>query len=216
MAHEVKKLLVISHVVHYLHDGVLYAYGPYAREIDIWADLFPEVMIASPCRMEPPPQDAIPFTRSNVSIKPQLETGGDALSEKAKQLLTLPVHFYNLCIAIRQADAVHVRCPGNLGLMGALLAPIFSRHLIAKYAGQWNGYANEPFTVKLQRKVLSSRWWRGPVTVYGEWPKQPDHIIPFFTSMMEASQVKLAQTYASRKKLEMPLRILFSGRLVSA
>lgn len=216
MAREVKRLLVVSHVVHYLHDGVLSAYGPYAREIDIWADLFPEVIIASPCRREPPPFDAIPFTRSNIRIVPQFETGGDDWRSKFEQALMLPAHALRLSKALWQADAVHVRCPGNLGLMGAALAPLFSSRLVAKYAGQWNGYSNEPLTVKIQRSVLSSRWWRGPVTVYGEWPEQPPHVIPFFTSMMETSQVERAAQVAANKTLDSPLRVLFSGRLVSA
>lgn len=41
-----KRLVVISHVIHYRKAGELYAFGPYSREIDVWADLFPEVLIA--------------------------------------------------------------------------------------------------------------------------------------------------------------------------
>ncbi|MGH9945426.1 MAG: glycosyltransferase, partial [Pyrinomonadaceae bacterium] len=60
----------------------------------------------------------------------------------------------------------------------------------------------------------SSRWWHGPVTVYGEWPDQPAHVVPFFTSMMDARQVKRAADIAARKSLSAtPLRVLFSGRL---
>jgi hypothetical protein len=216
MSREVEKLLVVSHVVHYLYGGTLSAYGPYAREIDIWADLFPEVLIASPCRNEAPPQDAIPFTRRNVRVVPQLETGGDDWRSKIRQVLMLPAHALRLTRALREADAVHVRCPGNLGLMGAALAPLFTSRLVAKYAGQWNGYAGEPLTVKMQRAVLGSRWWKGPVTVYGEWPGQPPHVVPFFTSMMEAAQVERAAGVAAGKRIGTPLRVLFSGRLVAA
>lgn len=213
---EVGRLVVVSHVIHYLHEGVLSAYGPYAREIDIWADLFPEVVIASPCRSEAPPADALPFTRPNIRIAPQRETGGDRLAAKLKQVLMLPAHVWRLGRALRGADAVHVRCPGNLGLMGAVLAPLFSSRLVAKYAGQWNGYEGEPLTVRVQRAVLRSRWWRGPVTVYGAWPGQPAHIVPFFTSMMTAEQVERGVSVAARKRIESPLRVLFSGRLVAA
>lgn len=85
------KLLIVSHVLHYQYEGQLYAYGPYAREIDIWADLFPQVIIAAPCREAPPPGDAVAFTRSNISIAPQPESGGDALLAKAAQVAELPV-----------------------------------------------------------------------------------------------------------------------------
>ncbi len=209
----IERLLIVSHVIHYWHDGKLFAYGPYAREIDIWADLFAEIIIASPCQTADPPADCIPFTRSNISMAPQLEAGGVTLTAKLKQFLLLPLIIKQLCQAMRKSDAIHVRCPGNLGLLGVILAPLFSRHLIAKYAGQWNGYQGEPFTVMLQRKLLSSRWWRGLVTVYGHWPNQPSHVISFFTSMMTAQEVEHATRLAAAKLLHSPLRILYSGVL---
>ena len=210
---DLQRLLVVSHVVHYAWEGKLFAYGPYAREIDIWADLFPEVLIASPLRREKPPGDVIAFTRKNISIRPQLETGGDGLGAKIAQIAVLPLHALRLCREMSRAYAIHVRCPGNLGLFGAFLAPLFSRRLVAKYAGQWNGYAGERLAVRMQRKLLASRWWRGPVTVYGKWPDQPKHVIPFFTSMMTREMVEAAGRHANGKQLGKPLKVLFVGRL---
>lgn len=208
-------LVVVSHVIHYAHQGQVFAYGPYAREIEVWADLFDRLLIASPVRHAPPPNDALALHHSNIEMRPQLETGGDTLTEKAGQLVTLPVHLWKLSRVFAQADAIHVRCPGNLGLLGVLLAPLFSRRIVAKYAGQWQGAEFIPPTFRLQRWLLASRWWRkGVVTVYGEWPLQPPQIRPFFTSMMTESQVISAGMAASRKTLESPLRVLYSGRLV--
>jgi glycosyltransferase involved in cell wall biosynthesis len=206
-------LLIVSHVIHYQYQGQLYAYGPYTREIDIWADLFPQVLIASPCRYEPPPGDAIPFMRRNIAMVPQLETGGETRRAKLIQAALTPVMLVSLALAMRRADAIHVRGPGNLGLLGVLLAPLFSSYRVAKYANQWNGYTNEPVTVRLQRDLLRSRWWGAPVTVYGEWPHQPDHVVPFFTSMMTDEQVQRAVAVAHAKTLDTPLRVLFVGRL---
>ena len=208
-----RRLLVVSHVLHYRHGGKLYAYGPYAREIDVWADLFPELVIAAPCRNDPPPGDWVAFTRPNILIAPQREAGGDNWQAKVKQVLMLPRLVGDLRRTMRAADAIHVRCPGNLGVLGVLLAPLFSRRLVAKYAGQWNGYPGERFALRLQRSVLRSRWWHGPVTVYGVWPNEPKHVIPFFTSMMTDEMVRRAATVAKRKAMGRPLRVLFSGRL---
>lgn len=208
-----RRLVIVSHVTHYVRDGSIYAYGPYAREIDIWADLFPEVVIAAPCRFETPPGDALAFSRPNIRMRPQLEAGGDRWPAKARQLALLPLMAARLAGALHQADAIHVRCPGNLGLLGAALAPLFSRRLIAKYAGQWNGYPGEPLAVRWQRRLLASRWWGAPVTVYGEWPNQPAHIVPFFTSMMSRSQMATAARAAKARSVHTPLRILFVGAL---
>jgi len=206
-------LLIISHVVHYVSGDQLFAYGPYSREIDIWADLFPRVIIAAPCRYETPPGDCLPLTRSNIFIEPQKETGGETLRAELKQIASLPTIAWRLIRAIRHADAVHVRCPGNLGLMGVILAPLFSRHLVAKYAGQWSRYSGEPWSFRLQKKILRSGWWRGPVTVYGQDIDQTSNIIPFFTSILTREQMARARAAATTKTFRSPLQVLYVGRL---
>lgn len=211
---DVQHLLIVSSAIHYRHGGRLFAYGPYAREIDIWADLFPQVRIAAPCRDETPPGDCLPFTRANIAVVPQRETGGDSLRAKVAQIVMLPLLVSGLCRAMRHADAIHIRCPGNLGLLSIFLAPLFSRRRIAKYAGQWSGYAGEPWTVRLQRKLLRSRLWRAPVTVYGRWANQPSHVVAFFTSILTDEQVARARDAARRKRFDAATpRILYVGRL---
>ena len=210
------RLLVVSHGTHYRDAGQLHAYGPYAREIEVWADLFSEVVVAAPCRFEPPPSDCLPLRRSNITIAPQPDFPGATGPWRLKQILALPRAIHALARAMRFADAIHVRCPGNLGLIGSIIAPLFSRRLVAKYAGQWNGYPGEAWTLRLQRVLLRSAWWRGPVTVYGRWADQPSHILPFFTSMMTAPQVEHATQMAAGKRIGDPLRILYTGRLVPA
>ena len=210
------RLLITSHVIHYSYDGRLYAYGPYAREIDQWADLFAEVEIASPCRNQAPPGDCLAFERRNIRILPQKEAGGETVAAKAGLVASIPGMMWGLARAMRRADAIHVRCPGNLGLIGAVMAPLFSRRIIAKYAAQWNGGDGEPFSARVQRAILGSRWWKGPVTVYGEWPGSPRHVISFFTSLLAAEQIEAARVSAARERRGPGLRVLYTGRLSKA
>jgi glycosyltransferase involved in cell wall biosynthesis len=212
----IERLLIVSHVTHFRHAGKLYAHAPYAREIDIWADLFPQIAIAAPYRECAPPGDAEAFTRSNITIVPQRETGGVDFKAKVKQIASLPALVWGLCRAMARADAIHVRCPGNLGLLGAALAPLFSRYRVAKYAGEWRGFPGEARSYRWQRQILKSRRWRAPVTVYGDWPDQPPHIVPFFTSVVTEDQMTRARASARRKLAAVPpspLRVLFVGRL---
>ncbi len=209
----VRRLCIVSHVVHYRQGGAVHAYAPYAREIEIWADLFPEVRIAAPCEDTVPPGDTAPIARPNVRMAPQPHTGGDSYGAKLKQLALLPALAVSLAGPMRAADAIHVRCPGNLGLLGVLLAPLFSRRRIAKYAGQWSDYEGEAPTVRLQKALLRSRWWGAPVTVYGAWPDQPAPIVPFFTSVLDGQQVERARRAASSRTASPASRVLFVGRL---
>jgi len=211
-----QRLLIISHVVHYQHDGLLSAYGPYAREIDMWAGLFPEIVIAAPLRRESRPGDALPFRASNVSMAPQFETGGNRRFSKVVQLAAVPLHLWRLGRAMWDADAIQVRCPGNLGLLGCLLAPCFMKPRAAKYAGQWSNYDGEALTYRLQKTLLRSRWWKAPVLVYGEWSGQPPHIVPFFASIMGEAQMTRARSAELRDWTKRPLEVLFVGRLSEA
>jgi glycosyltransferase involved in cell wall biosynthesis len=210
------RLLITSHVIHYSHEGRLYAYGPYVREIDQWADLFSEVQIASPCRLQQPPGDCLAFERGNITILPQREAGGETLWAKLRLIAAIPAMAFRLAQAMRRADAIHVRCPGNLGLIGAVLAPLFSRRIIAKYAAQWNGGDGQPLSARVQRAILRSQWWKGPVTVYGAWPGSPRHVIPFFTSLLTAAQIDRAAASAARDRRGPGLRVLYTGRLSKA
>jgi len=209
----ITRLLVVSHVIHYKWNNAFYAYNPYAREIEIWADLFPRVIIAAPLRNERPPSDCRPFGRTNIEVSEQLEHGGNTWYDKIFRTLSLPFLLIGLANAMSKADAIQVRCPGNLGLLGALLAPLFSPYRIAKYAGQWNGYEGEANSYRWQRDILQSKWWNAPVLVYGEWPNQPTHIKPFFTSIMNHEQIERAKGACVGKRKHIPLRILFVGRL---
>jgi glycosyltransferase involved in cell wall biosynthesis len=207
------RLLIVSHVVHYRFEGRLFAYGPYAREIDLWADLFRYVVIASPLRNERPPGDCLQFTRSNISVAHQTQAGGDSFDAKLGLIVALPRMILTLLRAMARADAIHVRCPGNLGLLGVIFAPLFRVPLVAKYAAQWNPAINEPWSAKFQKFVLRSRWWKGPVTVYGKWPNQPQHVIPFFTSLLTEEQMTRARRASGRERTTDSLKVLYTGRL---
>ncbi len=212
-----RTLLVVTHVAHYEYDGRLFAYAPYARELGVWSEIFPKLLIAAPCRESRPPADCEEIAAANIELRPQREAGGTSLGAKLALAVSLPSLGLALVRAIREADAVHVRCPGNLGLLGAVLAPRFSKYVIAKYAGQWSAYAGEPLTSRLQRWLLRSAWWGGPVLVYGELPGQPAHVIPFFTSALTTLQVQRARvSAASRRRGDGPLRVLYVGRLSTA
>lgn len=208
------RLLVVSPVVHHRYGGRLHAFAGYVREIDVWAELFETVTIVAPCREEAPPGDAIPLARENITLRPVIETGGITLRHKVFQVLALPILVWQLHRAMREPGTILVRCPGNLGLLGALLAPLHSRRLVAKYAGQWQAYPGEPWTERLQRRVLASRWWSGPVLVYGAWPNQPRHVVPLFTSILTATEVNRARRRPRPARREAPLRILCVNRLV--
>lgn len=212
-----KKLVIITNVRHYEVAGQFYATGPYTLQIQPLADLFDKVLIAAPFQKGLPPRDCLPFANRNISILPQKETGGRTFKEKFSFFVNVPRHVMDLSRAMLKGDVIQVRCPCNLGLLGTILAPLFSKYLIANYASQWKRFAGEPFSSRFQRFILRSWWWRkGLVMVYGEGPNQPRQVIPIFASTMTAKQVQRGLEAAGQKQLTFPAQILFVGRLVPA
>lgn len=208
------RLTIATSVVHYRHDGLLHAYGPYAREIDLWTEMFSNVTIAAPVRNECPPGDCRPLSGVNISLTPLPEVGGHRLRDKALLALSVPLLLWSLMKAMSHADAIHVRCPGNVGLLGTIFAPCFSKYLVAKYANSWADFPGESWTARLQKRILRSRWWRGPVLVYGKWPDQPDNIVPFFTSILSQRQIDQESLLGGRPARD--LRLIYVGRLSAA
>jgi hypothetical protein len=96
-------LLVISHVVRYRHAGRLWAYGPYAREIDLWAGIFANVRIASPYLESEPASDCVAFEQENISIAPQPLAGGETAMAKLGLAFAMPAmvaHRGQVCVAV--------------------------------------------------------------------------------------------------------------------
>jgi glycosyltransferase involved in cell wall biosynthesis len=208
-----RRLLVISHVTHYAYDGHLHAFGPYALEIDRWAQLFERITIAAPLRAAVPTKDALRFKAQNIDVAPQREVGGVTWRAKVVAAAAVPQLMWSLARSVRRTDAVHVRCPGNLGLIGSVIAPALCRYRVAKYAGQWTAYPGEPWTERLQRWILRSPWWGAPVMVYGKHPGQPRQVIPFFTSVLTGAQVARARRWSAHREVRSPPKVLFVGRL---
>lgn len=209
--------LVIGHVVHKFHNGTFFAYGPYVREMNLWLKHFEEVTILAPVDLDlkPDPID-LPYVHSNLKLNSVPEFNLQGIGNILKTLVNLPEIFFKTARAISKADHVHLRCPGNMGLVGALVQYFYPEKLkTAKYAGNWDRSSQQPFTYRLQQNIISnpSLARNMKVLVYGEWPDESTNVYPFFTATYsEKEKEPLAQRKIGS---EFPLRLVFVGGLNS-
>jgi glycosyltransferase involved in cell wall biosynthesis len=114
---------------------------------------------------------------------------------------------------MQQADHIHLRCPGNIGLLGCLIQMLFPKKpKTAKYAGNWDPKSRQPWSYRLQKRILSNTLVTRnmQVLVYGEWKGKTKNIKPFFTATYnEADKLPFAQ-----KDLEGEINFVFVGTLV--
>jgi glycosyltransferase involved in cell wall biosynthesis len=211
------KLGVPTICSHIFHQGQWWSYEPFVLEMNEWAQIFEKLILAAPLESGPPPPFWAPYRDSSkIEVIPFRHDRGQGLAQERFLLLELPRALGALFKLFRASDGLHLRAPGSISLLASLLAPLFKRRLCSKYAGQWGSYPGEGFSYRLQRAILRSRWFHGPVTVYGEWPNQPPHIHSFFTSVMNDSQMEMARQAAQNLSFHTPPRILFVGRLTAS
>jgi glycosyltransferase involved in cell wall biosynthesis len=161
---------------------------------------------------------SLPYTQANIRLIPVPPAGGNTLAKKLGILRLSPLYLKSILKALRTADVVHVRCPANIPLLAILLLSILRRprRRWIKYAGNWQGYENEPLSYRFQRWWLRRNFARSIVTMNGVWPSQPSHVVSFFNPCLELEEIADGAAEASKKKAEGTLRLLFVGALNEA
>lgn len=209
------KICIITHIQHIKKDNHYFGYAPYIREMNIGLKYVDEVIIVAPLVDNELNPIHEMYIHSNISFRKVAEFEITSVANVFKTILKLPKIFSSVYKGMSQADHIHLRCPGNMGLVGAVVQIFFPKKTkTAKYAGNWDPKAKQPFTYKLQRWVLSNTFLTKnmQVLVYGDWPNQTKNIKPFFTATYSEAEVRGAK-YEVRSAEDKVLTFLFVGTL---
>lgn len=136
-----------------------------------------------------------------------------SLKEGFLAMLKIPVILITIFGAMKRADHLHLRCPGNIGLIACFLQTLFpNKPKTAKYAGNWDPKTAQPWTYKLQKWILSNSFLTRnmQVLVYGEWPKQSKNIKSFFTASFSEKEISVLK----EKSFTGNILFIFVGNLV--
>ena len=216
MERNLTKLAVITHVTHKnLGNNIYAAYGPYVKEMNLWFRHVGDVEIVAPLSGKTPDKIDLPYAKPiNLTSVPEI----DLTEFKAAlySLISLPYIFFRTIGAMRRADHIHLRCPGNMGLIGCIAQIFFpQKPKSAKYAGNWDPNSAQPLTYRIQRKLLNNTFLTKniKVMVYGSWPDATKNVVPFFTASYRDSQkTKIEPRLINRKNL----RLIFVGALIES
>lgn len=205
--------MIVSHVVHKQVADQYFAYGPYVKEMNLWLKYVDQVVIVAPCvqNSAPDPID-IAYVHPAIQIVVVQEFNLLSWSGRIKTLLALPSIFSKTFTQMKNADHLHLRCPGSMGLIGCLTQVLFpEKKKSAKYAGNWDPASDQPQTYKLQQKLLSNEFLTRnvKVLVYGDWKPENRNLIPFFT----ASYREEEKTEIVLRSFETQIRLIFVGSL---
>jgi len=213
------KFLIITHVPHIKKDEYYFAYSPYVREMNIWGNGVSQISIVAPLKKEVISAIHLPYSHQEIIFKEVTAFSLTSIAAIFKALLILPKTSWQIYKAMQQADHIHLRCPGNIGLLGCLVQILFpNKQKSAKYAGNWDPKSKQPLTYKLQKFILSSTFLtkKMQVLVYGEWEGSTKNIKPFFTASYHESDKVPFDFLKKQKEIQnknQSTRFLFVGTL---
>ena len=205
---------IITHVPHTYSNGRYFAYAPYVNEMNIWLKYVEKVIIVAPLKKSEISVIHQHYKHSNIVFVAVPSFSLIGIKAVLKTLYHLPVLLFSIIKAMKRSDHVHLRCPGNMGLLGSIVQLFFPNKIkTAKYAGNWDSKSTQPFTYILQKKILSNTILSKnmKVLVYGDWKNQTKNIKSFFTATYSESEKLVMEP----KKLNGIINFIFVGNLTS-
>ena len=205
------KFAIITHTIHKKKNNNFYAYEPYVREINLWLKYVSEVKILAPIDdskirvIDSIYTDSIPIT---LEVIPAFNI--ISLKNKFLSIFRIPLIMLKILKVCFWADHIHIRCPGNIGLLGSFVQVFFPHKIkTVKYAGNWDPESKQPLSYILQKKILSNTFFTRncKVLVYGKWKNQTKNILPFFTATYNEDEKKAVYSKVVDKKV----RLIFVG-----
>lgn len=207
------RFAVFTNVQHKEREGKFYAYAPYIREMNIWLRHVKEVEVVAPLVTWGRVENEIKYIHGDLNFTriPPFHFLGFFSAVKA--LFKIPFILYRIFGTMHKADHLHLRCPGNIGLLACISQIFFpGKPKSAKYAGNWDPSAKQPWSYRLQKWILSNTFLTRnmQVLVYGEWPGQSKNIVPFFTASFSEDEKEGVPKMAFMGSF----KFLFVGNLV--
>lgn len=207
------RLAVISSAPLVEKNATLFAYSPYVKELDVWTKHSHEIAFMCPLW-----RNDKGLLISEITFPVAKHFRAREFNIKSVKNLIFAVrysflNFYNIYRAMRWAEHIHLRCPGNVGLMGCLVQILFpGKPKTAKYAGNWDPKSKQPWSYNLQKWILNNTFLTHNMTVlvYGSWSGASKNIKPFFTASYSDAQKELVPP---RTILNQPIRFMFVGTL---
>lgn len=206
------KFLIISHVKHKKLGDKYFGYGPYVKEMNLWLKYVNSVEIVAPLLDKAPDKIDLPYVHNKIKFTKVPSFNLIGLKNKILTLIMLPLIFIKILFAMKRADHIHLRCPGNMGLLGSIAQIFFpSKIKTVKYAGNWDPNSIQPKSYVLQKKIMSNPKFskNTKVLVYGDWKNQTKNIKPFFTATYSKNEIENIEPRVLDTKIE----LLFVGSL---
>ena len=206
------KFLIVTHTLHKKQDDDWFAYEPYIREMNLWLQHVDEVTIIAPKSSANLKSIEAKYLHRNINFKKIPAINLLSLKQVLLACYYFPLIFVTIWRQIKKADHVHLRCPGNIGLIGCIVQIFFpKKQKTVKYAGNWDPSSKQPKSYRLQKYILDhpKLTKNTKVLVYGDWENKSNNIKSFFTASYKNEDLKPVE----ERRLKGTINLIFVGGL---
>lgn len=204
------KFAIITHVLHKKQKEKYFAYEPYVREMNLWGEHVDEFILLAPKIFDKINPIEVAYKHPKIKFVEIPVFNITSLKNIIKSIFIIPIIVWRIFSVMKKADHIHLRCPGNIGILGCFVQIFFPKKpKTAKYAGNWDPKSKQPLSYRLQKWILSNTFLTRncKVLVYGEWENQSKNIVPFFTASYKESEIVEIQ----EKNLNNEINFMYVG-----
>jgi len=220
------KLLVVSHKETWADPSSASGYvtiGGFPFQMAALSELFEFTQLLVFKRLTKIPDGAIPLTGNHLSVQTLIEPKGINLKRKINIILWLPRNISSVWKLVKEAEVVHAPIPGDLGVIGLLIALIQRKFVFVRHCGRW-GIPSSRFDSVLQwflEKIASEKIVVFATGASEERPSRKNpHIKWIFSSSLREEQLHnmpLAQPWQIDQELKLvTVGSLHPGKNISA
>lgn len=205
-------LCIITHVLHTQKESSYFAYSPYVNEMNIWLKYVDHAIVVAPLEKFELNPIHTSYQHSNIDFVAAERFNTISFSAVLKSVVAVPVNCWRIFKAMKKADHIHLRCPGNMGLLGCIVQIAFpKKKKSTKYAGNWDPNSKQPLSYRIQKWILKNTFLTKNMDalVYGIWDSDSQNITPFFTATYSENE----KTVIARRELKDALEFIFVGSL---
>ncbi|WP_320814514.1 glycosyltransferase [Flavobacterium sp.] len=199
------RLVVISSAPVVIQENEKFLYAPYEKEMQLWVKYANESQFCCPVWKD---DKKLLITKVSFPILPIIELKEfDVLSLKNafSAISKILNNLFVIYSAMQQADHIHIRCPGNIGLLACFVQIFFpNKKKTVKYAGNWDPKSKQPLSYRIQKWILSNTFFtkNTKVLVYGKWKNSSKNIKPFFTATYTSNDMKPIPLRSFNERIE--------------